>query len=327
MNKLALIYNVNLTGDELEFDYPDTIDAICRALERRFQVVRCECSKPLFNWIEKLSNLNPDLVFNIAEGHQGAMREALFPAIMDELGIMYVGNGPLSLAICQNKAMVKRIAADHKIPTPRWFLCSKPSAELPHDFHFPAIVKPNYWGSSIGLSKRSIVTSLEELREHLKWMFQQYQSSVLVEEYISQGTDMSVTYVRNLGPEIFSPVCYDGLDSQIYDFEWKKQSRNLPNIVKSYSVSQSQMTTIKEYTNSLVNAVGINSYCRIDFRLADNGTIYMLEINGQVEMAPKAEFIAAAEMNGFAFEDVVLHIASKPHPGSCFDICGEMTMP
>src|SRR4030042_317739 len=68
----------------------------------------------------------PDIVFNVAEGEGGRCREAHVPALLEMLGIPYVGSDPLTLCVTLDKPVAKRLVASEGYPTPRFRSCSSP---------------------------------------------------------------------------------------------------------------------------------------------------------------------------------------------------------
>src|SRR5689334_10269465 len=119
--RIALTHNLKITDslEEAEFDSPATIDSMVSALERGgHEVERVEVSGPASRVIARLEALQPDLIFNTAEGHKGKTREAFYPALFDELGFPYTGSDAHTLCVTLDKALTKRTLASFGIPTP-----------------------------------------------------------------------------------------------------------------------------------------------------------------------------------------------------------------
>src|SRR5687768_18557217 len=93
--KIAFTYNLRLTDvreteKEAEYDSADTVNAIAAALEAAgHEVEKIEVSGPATNLLERLEAIDPDIIFNTAEGAGGRMREAFYPALFEELGIPF----------------------------------------------------------------------------------------------------------------------------------------------------------------------------------------------------------------------------------------------
>lgn len=98
-----------------EWDDIHTIKAVEAALATLHQVSLVNADLDAY---EKLRNLKPDLVFNIAEGLHGASREAQMPAIFDMQQLAYTGSDPLTLGICLDKRRTKETLAQHRVPSP-----------------------------------------------------------------------------------------------------------------------------------------------------------------------------------------------------------------
>src|SRR5580693_7617793 len=111
---LAMGYGEEETA---EFDAPETIDAICRALAGLgFEPVRIGNIRNLAEALARGERY--DGVFNICEGLKGVAREAQVPALLDAYDIPYVFSDPLTLALALDKSMAKRVVRDHGIATP-----------------------------------------------------------------------------------------------------------------------------------------------------------------------------------------------------------------
>ncbi|MBI3787955.1 MAG: hypothetical protein HY276_06830, partial [Ignavibacteriales bacterium] len=66
-----------------EWDTEETILAVKSALEERHAISMIEADELAF---QKFLKVQPDIVFNIAEGLRGPSREAQIPAMLDMLG-------------------------------------------------------------------------------------------------------------------------------------------------------------------------------------------------------------------------------------------------
>src|SRR3954447_12285960 len=151
--RIALTHNVRMTAaeEEAEFDSPETIDAIARALEKSgHRVERIEVTGPASRLVARLEAFAPDMVFNIAEGRRGKMRRGFYPALFDELGIEATGSDAYALCVTLDKALTKKVLAGFGVPSPRGRLVTREGMKNGglDDFAFPVIAKPNFEGSS-----------------------------------------------------------------------------------------------------------------------------------------------------------------------------------
>src|SRR6476619_6345849 len=156
--KVAFTYNLRLTDvreteKEAEYDSAETVNAIAAAIEAAgHEVEKVEVSGPASNLLERLEAIDPDIIFNTAEGTSGRLREALYPALFDEMGVPFSGSDAYTNAITLDKWLTKLVGAKAGVDTPRACLVTSRSLEQVMErgsgLAFPVIVKPNYEGSS-----------------------------------------------------------------------------------------------------------------------------------------------------------------------------------
>src|SRR5262252_1889739 len=159
--KVAFTYNLRLsdvreTEKEAEYDSADTVNAIAQALEvAGHEVERVEVSGPASSLLERLEAIDPDIIFNTAEGDRGRMREAFYPALFEELGIPFTGSDAYTNAITLDKWLTKLMVQRAGIDTPRGVLVTIRNFETVLErgagLAFPVIIKPNHEGSSKGI--------------------------------------------------------------------------------------------------------------------------------------------------------------------------------
>jgi len=159
--KVAFTHNLRVTDvreseKDAEFDSVETVAAIAAAIEAAgHEVEKVEVSGPASNLLERLEAIDPDIIFNTAEGQTGKMREALYPALFEELGIPYTGSDGYTNALTLDKWLTKLIVQRAGIDTPRGTMVHARNFETVVErgvgLAFPVIVKPNYEGSSKGI--------------------------------------------------------------------------------------------------------------------------------------------------------------------------------
>src|SRR5512138_1134308 len=211
--RIALTHNLRLaeTEDEAEFDTRETVDALAGALERLgHRVERIEVSGPASRTVARLEAYGPDLIFNTAEGRRGRFREAFFPALFDELGMPYTGSDAYALALTLDKQLTKLVLAQHGVQTPRWQYVEDARQLQVNALRYPVIVKPNFEGSSKGITQDSVVEDPVRLHQLVREALARYPAGVLVEEFVI-GRDVTVPFLEAAVPErrgVLQPVEY-----------------------------------------------------------------------------------------------------------------------
>src|SRR5512138_2531578 len=231
--RIALTHNLRLSDseEEAEFDTRETVDALASAIERLgHRVERIEVSGPASRTVTRLEAFGPDLVFNTAEGRRGRFREAFFPALFEELGMPYTGSDAYALSLTLDKQLTKLVLAQHGVPTPRWQYVEDARELQVNALRYPVIVKPNFEGSSKGITQDSVVEDPTRLHEVVQAALVRYPAGVLVEEFVL-GRDVTVPFLEAAAPErrgvlqaveyAIAPEATAGRRFAIYDYELK----------------------------------------------------------------------------------------------------------
>lgn len=70
----------------------------------------------ILRFVRELTELKPDLVFNMAEGFKNSRHlEPQVVALLELLGIPFTGTGSLGLGLCKDKSLSKKILSHHRI--------------------------------------------------------------------------------------------------------------------------------------------------------------------------------------------------------------------
>lgn len=310
--KIAIVYNresqavINLFGTLNREKYGlETIKRIKDALiEGGHQVKTFEGDKNIIAKLEKfmpsvISGELPGLVFNLSYGIQGKGRYMHVPGILEMLGIPYVGSGPETHAIALDKIVTKMILIQKGLPTPRFTVMDRPDSPIKDQLRYPLIVKPKDEAVSFGLK---IVHNEEELRDGVKVIYETFNTSTLVEEYID-GREINVGLLGNNPVEALPPVELTfGDGPQIYTYEDKKNTsgRTVEKICPA-PLSEEKTKEIQQLAIDTFNALGCYDSARVDFRLDKDGNPYILEVNSMASLGKNGSFVYAAEKMGLDF--------------------------
>ena len=241
--------------------------------------------------ISRLRNDLPRFVLNFCdEGfNNDAFKELHIPSVLEMLGIPYSGAGPACLGLCYNKSIVRAIAASLDIPVPMetYFNPDDTSATLPSVF--PAIVKPNFGDSSLGITQNAVVYSSGELVKYLTEVRETLPGrSVLIQEFLS-GPEYSISIIGNpgLSYRILAPleVDYSSLQPGLphilgYESKWIPASPYWTQI--SYheaDIADDIRVKLFDYSNLLFERCGCRDYARFDYRTDGDGETKLLEVN------------------------------------------------
>lgn len=316
--RIAFSHNLRTlpTVEQAEFDSPETIDALSAALERLgHEVFRVDVTAPLPDVVARLRDIAPDLVFNTAEGTRGPHREALYPAVFEELGFAYTGSTPHVCVVTLDKALTKRVVADAGVPVPAGFVVTA-HAPLPADVPLPAFAKPNFEGSSKGVTAKSLCRTRAELDARVAELLADYPDGVLVEEFV-EGIDVVVPYLNGACPafeDALSPSSYEfGTDTGgIYDYAAKNEDYDAVQVVTPAAVPVKVQHELRRLAAIAFRALQVRDLARIDFRVRPDGSAVFLEVNALPSLEPGASIYEAAAIEGMTqVEDVLARVIAS----------------
>ena len=300
-----------------EWDSPTTIAAVESALSHLGKVVRLEAND---DFPERLRQLRPDIVFNIAEGFNGVNREAHVPAICEFFGIPYSGSDPFTLSLCLDKARAKETLTFHGIPTPRFAVVERmedleaAARMLP----LPLFVKPLHEGSSKGITDGNLCWDRSQLLRQTRFLLENYEQPVLVEEYLP-GKEFTCAVLGNGGEATVLPIVAMNFEAlppgalPIYSFEakfvWDRPENPLDIFQCPARITRELQASIEQVTLEAFRVLGCRDWARIDVRLDAAGRPNVLEVNPLPGILPDPAdnscLPKAARAVGIGYEELI----------------------
>ncbi|MFN0159418.1 MAG: ATP-grasp domain-containing protein [Bacteroidota bacterium] len=269
----------------------------------------------IFRLIDYLKSERPDLIFNLVECVENeALQEMNVAGIYELLNIPYTGAPALALGIALHKPRVKEILTYHGIKTPKFqvfHLTDKIIAR--EDMGYPMIVKPSHEDASVGISDKSVVYNIGELRKRVRFIHQEFEQPALVEEYI-EGREFNVAIIGNKKPIAMpiSEIDFSGLTADMhkivsYDAKWMHGTVAFDGTrgVCPADIPAAVDARLREIALRCYQIIGCRDYARVDFRLAKDGTPYVLEVNPNPDISDDAGFARSAKAYGLNFPQIV----------------------
>src|SRR5688500_7705161 len=159
--------------------------------------------------LTRVRNNPADLFFNLVEPYAGDdTMEMHFAAYLDLIGKRYTGAGPQGSFLAMHKSIAKMIVRSHELYTPYSAVADRGRVEHAQDIKFPVIVKPASEDASKGIDATSVVNSVKELLEKIAYVHEEFETPVLLEEYI-EGREIYAAVLGNDKPEALPPVELD----------------------------------------------------------------------------------------------------------------------
>jgi D-alanine-D-alanine ligase len=298
-----------------EFDKESTIEGIETAIRNAgHETERIGNAQRLMKML--LEGKHWDMVFNIAEGLYGAGRESLVPALLDAYRIPYVFSGPAVMACSLNKAFAKRIVRDSGVNTPDFKVIYKTADIGGVNLEYPLFVKPLLEGTGKGISKDSLVSNVEQLRQICETLLQRFEQPVLVEEFLP-GREFTVG-VFGSGDQAYVPgameIIYKHQGTGIYSYENKE---NFEEVVEYQAAEGEILEACRELALASWRALNCLDGGRVDMKIDRFGKMSFIEVNPLAGLNPViSDLPILCRLNGVSFQDIinaVLQSAIKRH--------------
>ncbi|HPU44404.1 MAG TPA: ATP-grasp domain-containing protein [Dictyoglomaceae bacterium] len=265
----------------------------------------------LEDFLEKIKDV--DMIFNLHTCGKET-RQVLIPSLCDFLDIPYTGSNTYVHSICLNKTFTKIILQYYKIPTPNFFLVY-PEEDIPENIKlsFPLFVKPNREGNGQGIRKESLVRNMEELKEAVYFIHEEFREEALVEEFID-GKEIGVGLFENNEDLEVLPLLeidFSELPEGIERFYSEKVKEEFGEDIRYFCparLSEKVEKEIRDIAVKIFKYIGLRDYARIDIRVKDD-KIYVLDVNSLPLLIPNySDIIKMAKVRGYSYKDLILKI-------------------
>jgi D-alanine-D-alanine ligase len=256
-----------------------TGDGVADALESRgHDVVRIVWADDGTGLDERVRAADVDVVFVALHGRGG--EDGCVQGMLELMGIPYTGSGVLASALAMDKLKAKEMFRLHNVPTPPYYLVGRNDLgdleEKHGSFGFPAIVKPQREGSSVGLAKVATMTELSAAIERAL----AFDDQVLVERYIKAiEVHVGILDGRVLGAIEVRPK--EGL----YDYR-AKYTAGLTEYVYPPDLPATRLRGVMNLAERAAGALSCTGACRVDVLVTEGENEYVLEVNTLPGMTP-----------------------------------------
>ena len=261
-----------------------------------------------------LSKTDADLFFNLTESYAGDdTKEMHVAAYLDLLGRVYTGAGPQGLYLAQDKSLAKKLFKFHAVASPYFATCYRGRLDHAEEINFPLIVKPTSEDGSIGIDQYSVVSTVKQLMERIHYIQDEFDSPALIEEYID-GREIYAAILGNERPEALPLIELDlsklpeGMAKVAgTEVKWEKDTEAYKVTKSAPAEDLDEETTerLQEAARTAYRALKLRDYGRIDMRLTNDGTIYVIEANPNPWLSSQAEFAMAARGSERTYTEMI----------------------
>lgn len=240
---------------------------------------------------DELRQHPPDLALNFCDtGYFNRLhQEANIPALLELLEIPYTGASPAAMHRCNDKAMVRLLAAAHGIAVPNETFIDLHAAPRTRPTLYPSIIKPNAGCGSLGVTRDSVVHDAAEAEAYLEHLAAETNwQRALAQDFLT-GPEYTVGLYGNpeTGLTVLPPleIDYSHLDPSLppiltYGSKADPDSPYWQSLrFRRAELDEPIHAILIEHSIWLFERLGLRDYARIDYRSGADGIPRLLDAN------------------------------------------------
>jgi len=254
-----------------------------------------------------LRKLAPVVVVNLVESLEGRGRLLhLVPALLESLGLPFTGCSASALTLSSDKPLAKRILVSAGVQTPAAFAPGTRTGRW--------IVKSAWEHASLGLDDDAIVAAANAAQV-IERRRAEIGGDWFAEEFVP-GRELNVALLAERSGPRALPVAEIRFDEfppdrpRIvgYAAKWDTDSFEYRNTPRSFAVEPELAASLRRVALDCWALFRLDGYARVDFRVDERGTPWVLEVNANPCLSPDAGFAAALEEAGIGYEAAVARL-------------------
>ena len=262
----------------------------------------------------------PHIVFNLLdELYWIASYDHYVVAYLELMKQPYTGCNPRGMMLSRDKVLAKQILAWHRIRTPafRLFPIGKRFRE-PRRLDFPLFVKSATEDASYGIAQASLVEDMQSLKERVEFIHEQTRTDALVEEYI-EGRELYIGVLGNtrlttlpVWEMDFGTLAEVQARIATRKVKWDKNYQEKHGITtgKAKRLSDEREAQLGHLAKRIYRALHMSGFARMDFRMRDDGRVFLLEANVNPDLSREEDFAESARSVGIDYGTLLNRIVS-----------------
>jgi D-alanine-D-alanine ligase len=250
----------------------------------------------------------PELVFPTLHGPLG--EDGTAAAVLEVLGLPYVGSGVLAGALAMNKAAAKRVMIAEGLPTPPFDLVTSvadpraQAGEMVARLGLPLAIKPNSGGSSLGFTLAADEDAVLDGIEAALAVAGPDRTALV--EAAKTGVEVTIGVIGVDRPEALPTLEITWRDGE-YDFE-AKYTAGLSQHTIPARIPEAQQRQVSDLAVRAHRLIGARGLSRVDTICEPSGAIWILEVNTMPGLTELSLFPDAARAAGLDFKALIARL-------------------
>ena len=253
----------------------------------------------------------PDGIFvNLNDGLTEKHKRGQTPLLLEMLKANYTGADVFHTLLASDKYFTSLYLQQNNILCPNSILISsKTDIKQIENISPPLIIKPNYEGSSIGITSNCFCSNYQKAETAITKLLQEFED-ILVQEYISgyEITNILLTE-KKAKKTLFNEALIISLEDKIYfdnevfgieeKYLGKRQYQLAQKFLSPLIVDKIKYTS--EHINTLMH---LSNYTRLDYRICGE-EIYFIEVNTNPAFGKSSDVGKCCELLNISFDSFV----------------------
>jgi carbamoyl-phosphate synthase large subunit len=299
----------NRIGQGIEFDYC-CVHGVLAIKEAGYESVMINCNpetvstdfdisdklyfEPIYweHLEEILEHEKPEGVI-VQLGGQTALKLA---ETIEKNGYKIIGTNFESMDLAEDRGRFSDLLKELCIPYPRYGVANDvdEAIDVANEVSYPVLVRPSY---VLGGQRMRIVINDDELERHVLKIFKHLPDNrVLIDQFLERAKEAEVDAIYD-GDEVLIMGIMEHIEPAGI------HSGDSSAVLPTYSLSESTLETMKEYTAKIAEALNIRGLINIQFAIKDEN-VYVIEANPRASRT--TPFIAKAY--GVPFLKIATHV-------------------
>jgi D-alanine-D-alanine ligase len=172
--------------------------------------------------------------------------------------------------------------------------------------------------ASRGIAQASIVEDMAKLRERVTFIHEQVQSDALVEEYID-GRELYVGVLGNarlttlpiweMNFGTLSKV-QSGIATSKVKWDRNYQKKHGITTDPAQGLTDAEVDRLIRLAKRIYRALHISGYARLDLRMREDGSVFLLEANANPDLSDGEDFAESARSTGIDYDVLISRIVN-----------------
>jgi D-alanine-D-alanine ligase len=223
--------------------------------------------------------------------HGGTGEDGTLQAFLDIAQVAYTGSGHAGSANAMDKDIAKRLFRQAGVPTPNWTMAPATTEEVVKCLRLPVVVKPSKQGSTVGLT---VVRKEEDLKGAIADAYR-FDDEVMIEQFIP-GRELTVGILEDRALTVGDII---PKKSEIFDYASKYQVDGAEEIFPAH-LSPEQTKKCQELALLAHQALKLEAYSHVDFRMDADGALWCLEANSLPGLTSASLLPKSAQASGIS---------------------------